>query len=162
MGQCRPEHLFISEYLFNKEKGKKACLNEKPSKCRMETSRSLSDRTYQSSFFSADGTMIRLIFLDKYISLMKRIPYCPKQLPAIKTAIDFENNENQYKLIRKEKEAEPERRNFFTAALFIALLAACLLLNAAAQIQAAIQQKQIAENEAQFAKDQLQLFTQTC
>jgi tetratricopeptide (TPR) repeat protein len=158
---------FISEYFFNKgERQKGLALMQRAQQLTggRPPDRLVIERIKASFFRQAGQYDSAIIFLDKYHSLNDSLNtiIARSNYQQLKLRLDFESNTNQYKLIRKEKEAETERRNFLVAALFIALLAAWLLLNRQRlKYKLAIQQKQIAENEAQSAKDQLQLFTQT-
>jgi tetratricopeptide (TPR) repeat protein len=158
---------FISEYLFNKgEKQKGLALMQR---ARQLTGGRPADllviQRIKAAFFRQLGQYdSAFIFLDKYHRLNDSLNtiIARSNYRQLKLRLDFESNASQYKLIRKEKEAETTRRNFLLAALAIALLAAWLLLNRQRlKYKLAIQQKRMAENEAQSAKDQLQLFTQT-
>jgi len=158
---------FMSEYLFNKgERSKGLALLQK---AQGYSGWRAGDRIIllriKSGFFATlkqyDSA---LLFLDQYHrlndsmnTLISRSNY--KQL---KLRLDFDNNTNQYKLIRNEKQAETTRRNFLLAALVAVLITGWLLLNRQRlKYKLAVQQKHIAESEARSARDQLHLFTQT-
>ncbi|MBX9783488.1 MAG: tetratricopeptide repeat protein [Chitinophagaceae bacterium] len=80
----------------------------------------------------------------------------------LKLRLDFDNNMQQYKTILQQKQTETIRRNLLLASLALTLLVGWLLLSRLRlHNKLAEQQKIIAETEAQFAKEQLQLFTQT-
>ncbi len=79
----------------------------------------------------------------------------------IKLMLDFDKNTHQYKLLRKEQEAEIWRRNLLLGLLLTTCGAAWLLINRQRlKSKLAQQQQQIAENEVVSAKEQLALFTQ--
>jgi DNA-binding CsgD family transcriptional regulator len=79
----------------------------------------------------------------------------------IKLMLDFDKNTHQYKLLRKEQEAEIWRRNLLLGLLLTTCMAAWLLINRQRlKSKLAQQQQQIAENEVVSAKEQLALFTQ--
>lgn len=158
---------FISEYLFNKgERQQGIALMQRAQQLTGGRPRDLLViQRINASFFRQLGQYdSAFIFLDKYHRLNDSLNtvITRSNYRQLKLQLDFDNNANQYKLIRKEKEVETTRRNFLLAALAIALLAAWLLLNRQRlKYKLAIQQKRIAENEAVSARDQLQLFTQT-
>jgi tetratricopeptide (TPR) repeat protein len=158
---------FISEYLFNKgEREQGIALMERAQQLTGGRPRDLLViRRIKASFFRQLGQYdSAIIFLDNYHRLNDSLNsvITRSNYRQLKLRLDFENNANQYKLIRKEKEVETTRRNFLLAALAIALLAAWLLLNRQRlKYKLAVQQKRIAENEAVSAREQLQLFTQT-
>jgi tetratricopeptide (TPR) repeat protein len=119
----------------------------------------------RSAFYRKEGLYDSAIhFLDKYYGLQDSLNavIARTNYEQLKLRLDYDNNTSQVKLIRHEKEAEITRRNFLLVALAIALFAGWLLLNRQRlRYKLAVQQQRFAESEAQSARDQLELFTQT-
>ena len=158
---------FMSEYLFNKgERSKALALLQKAQT--YSGGRPVDRITLlriKSAFFAAlkqyDSA---LVFLDQYHRLNDSMNtvISRSNYSQLKLRLDFDNNTNQYKLIRNEKQAETTRRNFLLVALVAVLITGWLLLNRQRlKYKLAVQQKHIAESEARSARDQLNLFTQT-
>lgn len=157
----------ISEYFLNKgelQKAKSLLLRAQEIAGLRPTDRLLMMRI-KSACYRREGSYDSAIhFLDKYYGLQDSLNnvIARTNYEHLKLRLDYDNNENQIKLIRHEKEAEITRRNFLLVAWAIALFAGWLLLNRQRlRYKLAVQQRRLAESEAQSARDQLQLFTQT-
>ncbi|MBY0479092.1 MAG: hypothetical protein K2Q24_15700 [Chitinophagaceae bacterium] len=80
----------------------------------------------------------------------------------LKLRLDFENNQNSYNLVLKEKKTEQLRFNFLMGSLAVLLLAGWLFISRQKlKYKLVLQQKQIADEKASSATQQLHLFTQT-
>lgn len=81
---------------------------------------------------------------------------------TVELKLSYEKSNQEYKLLKKEREAEVTRRNLLILALTSTGLIGLLLYNRQRlRTKLALQQRSIAEAEKDAAKNQLQLFTQT-
>lgn len=104
------------------------------------------------------------IYLDKHYHLNDSLNKVISQnnFNTVHIKLAFEKNIQDFKLLKKERQAEINRRNFLLAALAALLLIGILLYNRQRlKIKLAKQYQESAEKEMEAAKQQLDIFTQT-
>ena len=81
---------------------------------------------------------------------------------TVQIKLAYEKNTQDFKLLKKERQAEVTRRNLLLVALLSLVLIGLLLYNQQRlKTKLAVQQQSIAEAEKDAAKEQLLMFTQT-
>lgn len=103
-------------------------------------------------------------YLDKHYHLSDSLNRVISQnnFNTVQIKLAFEKNIQDFKLLKKERQAEVIRRNFLLAALAALVLIGILLYNRQRlKIKLAKQRQESAEKEMSAAKEQLNIFTQT-
>jgi DNA-binding CsgD family transcriptional regulator len=157
----------MSEYFFKLGQQQKGLLllQEAQSLVTKNTNDLLAIKKLKAAFFTQlkqfDSANIYLIAyhnLDK----ARNATITKSRIQQLQFLLNFDNNTNAYKLIRKEKEAETVKRNLLIGILLFSLLTAWLYFNRQRlKYKVALNEKQLAENEIKSANEQLELFTQT-
>lgn len=158
---------FISRYLFHTGERAKAIAQLHWCRETNQTDPSSLHRIYEimadcySKAGLADSAMW---FMQRHTYLSDSINRLAAQsnYNAVQLRMNYEKNAHQFTILKKERQAEINKRNLLLVILLASVITGLLLLNRQRLKTKLLQQeKEMAELESQSAKEQLGIFTQT-